>query len=188
MNPLSQSLLVLRPRETVLPGVTCLVLAACSHSVRTVPPPQTHVDYQSVATPDTHHYVLRPGESSTHPKLIERPAPGYPASMIPLHLAQVTVRVKVIVGTNGKVDDVRIAHTGAAYPGMFDQAVHDAVSNWRYTPLQFLRWRDEYDAQGKLVGSHQVAVESKPFSLDYEFHFNLRDGRPVVASTQASAK
>lgn len=173
----------------MFPALLGIACAACTQAVRApVPETSTSVDYRPVVTPGAARYQLQPGESAKQPVLIERPAPEYPQGMIPLHLAKVVVRAKIVVDTEGSVSDVRILHDSAepAYPSAFDDSVRATATHWRYTPLQFQRWRDVYDAQGNLVDSRQVAVESKPFSLDYEFHFELRDGKPLVASQPAS--
>lgn len=165
-----------------------IALAACTApAVRTSKlKPQTSVDYRSVAAPATARYQLQPGESAKQPVLIERLAPKYPPEVIALHLAEVAVNARIVVDANGKVTDVRIVRAAdQRYPEAFDDSVRATAYKWRYSPLQFLRWRDEYDAQGNLVDSRQVAVESKPFSLDYEFHFALRDGKPFVSSESA---
>lgn len=179
----------MRPRNILPPIVSCMVLAACSTPVRTDPPaPQTQVAYQSVVSASTRRYELEPGENSTQPKLIENPEPVYPIAMIPAHLPHVVVRAKIVVDKAGSVAQVQLAQTPGAQLTAFEKAVREATSKWRYTPLEILRWRDEINAQGEVVGSHQVATESRPFSLDYEFHFDLRDGKPVVASTRADTQ
>lgn len=114
----------------------------------------------------------------------------YPSAMIPLHLARVTVRATVVVDERGQAREVRIAHTSAmpAYPAQFDDAVSASVLAWRYTPLRFSRWQDEYDAHGDSLGSHQVVVAAKPFSLDHALHFALHDGKPVVGTQPIPTK
>lgn len=146
--------------------------------------PQTNVDYHAVVAPDMKRYALVPGMSSTTPVPVDRTAPIYPAAMIPLHLPVVTVHAKVVVDETGKAAEIQITHVpaGAPYPSAFDDAVAKSMLDWRYTPLRFSRWQDEYDAQGNSVGSHQVVVAAKPFSLDYAFNFLLRDGKPVVGA------
>ena len=173
----------------MLLGIAC---SAChTQAVRTLTSkPETNVAYQSIAAPASARYQLQPSESAKQPILIEQPAPEYPPGMIPLNLAEVTVHARIVVDANGKVTAVHIAHDAAvlAYPEAFDDSVRTTVNRWRYSPLQFLRWRDEYDAQGNLVNSRKVAVESKPFSLDYEFTFTLHNGKPVVASANPSSQ
>jgi hypothetical protein len=76
------------------------------------------------------------------------------------------------------------AGTDAAHPVAFDEAVRSAVVRWRYTPLHFRTFEDVLDAEGNVTDTRVVKDEAKPFSLDYEFDFDLRDGRPVVATSR----
>lgn len=154
------------------------------------PAPQTNVDYHTIVAPNTKRYALVSGMSSTNPIPVERTAPVYPATMIPLRLPLVTVHAKVVIDESGKASEVQITHPSAStlYPSAFDDAVATSVLNWRYTPLRFSRWKDDYDAHGNSIGSHQVIVAAKPFSLDYAFNFALRDGKPVVATQPTSSK
>ena len=71
-----------------------------------------------------------------------------------------------------------LSHTEAE----FDEAVRDAVRGWFYTPLTFTRWEEVKDAEGNIVDSRPASIEKKPFSLDFDFRFELRDGKPVVGA------
>ncbi len=53
---------------------------------------------------------------------------------------------------------------------------------------RFSRWQDEYDTHGNSIGSQQVVVAAKPFSLDYAFNFALRDGEPFVGTQTTQPK
>jgi TonB family protein len=169
----------------------CVVLTGCATPTprTSISATHTRVDYEAVAAAASERYQLQPGESAKQPVLIERPAPAYPASMLALHLPEVSVQARVVVDAQGKVSDVRITHDPAAspYPTAFDDAVRETVRQWRYSPLQFQRWQDEYDADGNLMDSHKVAAENRPFSLDYVFHFTLRDGKPFVSNEATKA-
>lgn len=175
--------------------IAASVLGACasapsSPALASAPTPQTNVDYHAIVAADTNRYGLIPGMTATQPTPLNRNAPAYPTAMIPLRLPLVTVHAKVIVDANGKPGEVRITHESAAapYPDAFDDAVATSVLNWTYTPLHFNRWQDEYDSQGNSIGSHQVVVAAKPFSLDYAFNFALRDGKPVVGTQAMTTK
>ena len=63
---------------------------------------------------------------------------------------------------------------------MFDEAVREALLRWRYTPLTFTRWQEVKDTEGNIVDSREVSAERRPFSVDYDFVFELRDGKPMV--------
>ena len=154
------------------------------------PAAQTNVAYHTIVAPSTKRYSLKSGITATQPVPVDRSAPVYPAAAIALRLPLVSVHAKVIVGASGSPGEVRITHdaNAAPYPPEFDDAVAASVLDWKYTPLRFNSWKDEYDAHGNSIGSHQVAGAAKPFSLDYVFDFALRDGKPVVASQAISTK
>ena len=145
--------------------------------------PETRVAYQAKLKPGAPRYEEREDEVSNRPAPIENPLPVYPTSAIPLHLASVVVSAKVIVDREGKVTEVRLtpAPEPNAHRAEFEAAVHEALERWRFTPLTFSRWEDVEDAQGNVVDSRQVS-ERRPFSLDYEFYFELREGRPMVGA------
>jgi hypothetical protein len=173
-------------REMTLAFSLAVLTVSCTQNVQRTPPPETKVDYQTLIDMNASRYELQPEETSNKPVAQAHPAPDYPSAMIALHLAQVTVRAKVIVDAEGHVSDVRIDHPAglAGYPTAFDAAVRDGVRQWRYTPLQITRWEAVRDAHGNFVDSHAASVTAKPFSLDYAFHFELHDGKPAVSQQQ----
>ena len=155
----------------------------CMHQIKPAnTPPETKVAYRANVDPSAPRYAEAEGESTSIPQPVDNPPPIYPDAMIPLHLAVVTVKAKVIVNTEGAVDEVRIApaEDPVSRPAEFDAAVRDAVTKWHYMPLTFTRWEEVKDAQGNVVDSRAASIEKKPFSLDYEFSFELRDGKPAV--------
>ena len=154
-------------------------MAACSHAVRTT------VDFRSVDAPETKHYELRDEESFAIPTPVDHLPPEYPVAMIGQHIAHVVVRTKVIVDEKGNVTEARFSD--ASLPA-FDDAVRTAVSKWHYTPFIVRRWKDVTDAEGNVTDSRIASEEAKPFSLDYDFTFDLRDGKPVVVSNPQVTK
>ena len=170
----------------------CLVIAvaaalcACSHNAKpTATAPETQVAFRlSAAAGQTPRWEMRKGESANIPAMILHEAPTYPREAIALRLPLVIVAAKVIVDPEGKVSEVRIAPGDTTSSrSLFDEAVRTGVSEWRYVPLTFTRWKDVLDAQGNVIESKPEAIERRPFSLDYEFRFELRDGKPFVGTT-----
>ena len=161
------------------PLVSATLLCACSHAVR------TNVDYRTVDDASTKHYELRAEQSYTIPAAVDHLPPDYPADMIALHLPHVDVRVKVIVDEKGAVAEARFPTETAEHPAGFDDAVRGAVLKWHYTPFVIRTWEDVTDAEGNVTDSRIASAQAQPFSLDYDFSFDLRDGKPVVASNQA---
>jgi hypothetical protein len=168
----------------LLASACALTLAGCiAPAQRENAPPQTNVRYRAYADVGTPRYEEKEDEVSNRPVTVQNPPPAYPQAAITLGLHRVVVLAKVIVDTEGKVSEVRIAPAAdpATHPAMFDDAVHEAMMHWRYIPLTFTRFEEVKDAQGNVVDSRPLSAERKPFSLDYEFVFELRDGKPFVA-------
>ena len=166
-------------------GAAVAALAGCATPTR--PDAQTAVAYRTVERPDTPHYELSENEVSTNPLPIDALPPVYPATMVARGIAHVDIRAQVIVAASGTVDDVRIAGDSSR-PAEFDEAVRSAVSRWRYMPLRIEQWEDVVDEDGNVVDSRLVRDEAKPFSLDYEFVFDLRDGRPSVRTNPVTSR
>ncbi|MBN8887298.1 MAG: hypothetical protein J0I77_16365 [Rudaea sp.] len=161
------------------------VLAGCVHEIKPEhAPPRTKVAYKASVDPQATHYEEKDDESTTIPQPGDNPPPVYPPSMIALHLPLVMVKAKLIFGAQGTVEEVRIvpADPASPRPVEFDEAVRDAVRGWFYTPLTFTRWEEVKDAEGNIVDSRPASIEKKPFSLDFDFRFELRDGKPVVGA------
>jgi len=188
VRKIRQSKLIVRPASFCTFTMIAIVLGGCAQISKSAP--QTRVSYQARIAPGAPRYEETEDEISNSPTLLENPAPVYPQAAIALHLPKVAVAAKVIVDREGKVDEVRItpATDSAASPTEFDVAVREAALRWQFTPLTFTRWEEVKDAQGNVVDSRQISVERRPFSLDYEFYFELRDGKPVVGSAAQSTK
>lgn len=166
-----------------------MAMGGCA-SIQTPSAPQTNVAYRTIDSSDTTHYEVSDDEVVTAPVVVENPPPVYPESAVALRLAHVGVRAKVIVGTDGTVDEIRVdpSTDADAYPPSFVESVREAVTEWRYAPLRFKRFAEVLDDQGNVTDTRLVSDEAKPFSLDYEFDFEFRDGKPVVVSQSAQAK
>ncbi|MEP6940724.1 MAG: hypothetical protein ABI846_13250 [Rudaea sp.] len=164
--------------------IIALTLCACHALKPPDAPSETRVAYRASIAAGTPRYEEAEDEVANRPAPAENPAPIYPPSALALHLPRVVVEAKVIVNREGRVGEVRIAAStdAGAHPAVFDAAVRDAASRWRFTPLTFTRWQDVTDAQGNVVDSRQVSAERRPFSLDYAFFFELLDGKPVVGA------
>lgn len=164
-------------------ALAAAIVCGCAPAPPRTQAAQTRVDYRANIAPGAHRYEEREDEVSTQPRAIENPPPLYPVSAIGLHLPRVEVGAKVIVDGEGRVAEVRVdppASGAEPRPEAFDAAVRDAAMRWRFTPLTFTRWQDVEDAQGNVVDSRPVERENRPFSLDYTFSFELREGKPVT--------
>jgi len=145
-------------------------------------PPQTNVRYSAHVDPGTPRYEEKENEVSNRPLPLEHPPPAYPQAAMALGLPRVEVSVKIVIDAEGKVSDVRIVppENTTVHPPVFDEAVREALSRWRFIPLTFTSWEDVKDDRGNVVDARQVRSERRPFSLDYDFFFELQNGKPVV--------
>lgn len=161
-------------------GVLVALLAGCA-SQRVVAPPSHEGESSYRALPDTDmtHYQLALGAVSGGAVPLDHPAPIYPSTQLAACPPEIRLRALLIVGTDGKVDDVRVDNVAGVAPA-FATAVRAAAGQWRFVPLSISRWAA--DANGH---SHRVETVLKPFSLPYEFRFSCHDGKPQT-STSAS--
>lgn len=155
------------------------LLAACGgHSTRP-PVASSHegeASYHALADDHMAHYQLAMGSTSSGAALMDHPAPSYPLVMLASCPARVNLQALLIVGTDGKVSEVRVDNAAAIAPA-FVAAVRQATLGWRFEPLIISHWAA--DANGE---THPLDTVTKPFSLPYEFRFACHAGRPEVSS------
>ncbi len=159
-------------------------LAGCAHDQ-----PATHagpsgttkdgkVSYDAMPESDANRYQMTKSQHTFGAQPIDNPPPVYPPELVSANLAA-TIHAKVIVDGEGKVTDVRDLDTmGGEHHAAFFAAVRDAVLRWRYTPMTVVQ--DHEDAKGNFNTTRTTA----PFSLDYAFRFELKDGVPSVSATR----
>ncbi|BDU18892.1 hypothetical protein DYGSA30_03490 [Dyella sp. GSA-30] len=97
----------------------------------------------------------------------------------------VDVDALLIVDTDGKVDEVRVAdetQADAAHK-LFISATREAAKQWQFNPLTIRYWTA--DANGE---QHETGSETRPFSLRYTFHFECRDGRAITHTADRPAQ
>lgn len=160
-------------------------LGGCVHQTRTADVPvRTNVQFSAHVAAGTPRYEEKEDEVSNRPTPFEHPLPEYPIDAIALGLRRVVVRARVIVDTEGKVSEVRIvpAEDSALRPAVFDDSVRTALSRWHYMPLVFRRFADVKDEEGNVIDSRLIGEERKPFSMDYDFLFEMHDGKPAVGT------
>ena len=130
--------------------------------------------YCSAADAGVAHYQLALGQVAVGATLAAHAAPAYPAAMLAACPGRTEVPARVIVGTDGRVSEVRMAPP--AVNQAFADAVRQAVLRWRYTPLTVSRWAADADGN-----SHEVDSDTRPFTLDYVFEFRCHAGHATVA-------
>lgn len=164
-----------------------LLLAGCASAPEVKPPPpppKTQVSYHAVVDAEAPHYKVEPSQVAIAPTTGPRNgAPVYPPALVPSKLPPVQVRAKLVVDATGHVTQALIAAASTADVNTrtFDTAVRLAVLHWTFEPLRMTTWKDLPDGS-----STRVADQPMPFSQDYVFRFELRDGKPVVSTGVSS--
>ncbi|KAF1007912.1 MAG: hypothetical protein GAK28_01388 [Luteibacter sp.] len=158
----------------------CLLLTACAH---TPPVPKTEaskdgqVSYEALPAGAEGRYKIEANQSSFGAQIMSRNPPIYPPGLVAENLPPATIRAKVIVDGDGKVSEVRdLDPQGDAHHEAFLAACREAALRWTYTPMTIVQ--DHEGPNGQITQTRHTV----PFSLDYAFHFELKDGVPTVSS------
>lgn len=152
------------------------LLVGCAHTAqKPAEPGLGSASYRVADDTGLAHYDLAMGQVAMGATLETHQAPVYPDAMLATCPERVELPARVIVGTQGSVDDVRMTPSAAQQP--FADAVRLAVRGWRYTPLTITRWAANADGT-----THPVDTEARPFSLDYVFTFRCEHGHTSVTS------
>lgn len=157
--------------------VAATLLAGCVHTAQKqdAQPGIGSASYRTAEGTGLAHYKLAIGQIAMGATLEVHEPPVYPASMLARCPPQIELPARVIVGTQGNVDEVRMNAPDTQQP--FAESVRAAVQHWRYTPLTITRWAADADGTSQPVDS-----EARPFSLDYVFTFHCEHGRTSVSS------
>jgi hypothetical protein len=165
-----------------------LLLGACAQTPNrsdSAPANQGNTSWREKVDKDTLHYQLAMGQVASGGSPFQRVDPIYPPSLLPRCLEPVDVDALLIVDTDGKVDEVRVAdETQAdAERKLFISATREAAKQWQFNPLIIRSWTA--DANGE---QHETSSETRPFSLGYTFHFECRDGRAITHAADHPAR
>lgn len=153
-------------------------LAACSTRTVLRPTAKPETSWKLIAPAGSPQYALQPGQSAIEPEPVigHFAPPVYPPALARRGMPPVTVTAQLAFGTDGKVYSVRIvsnSYAGADH-ALFEDAVRTAAKGWAFTPLVFEAYVDHAGATPTLQRT------PKPFSLWFEFHFDMVAGKPVV--------
>ncbi|MGA7438832.1 MAG: hypothetical protein WBW32_11980 [Luteibacter sp.] len=171
-------------KHRVLSLLISLSLAACAHAppnepVKPAEPSRDgKVSYSAIPSDKAGEYQMKSGQSAFGAQPLTNDPPAYPAALIASNLPASVVRAKVIVDGEGKVSEVRDldSATDAAHKAFF-AATREAAMRWTYTPMTMVQERE---------GNHGNITQTRtnaPFSRDYVFRFELKDGKPVVTAS-----
>jgi hypothetical protein len=141
-------------------------------------------NWHEKADAGTAHYQLAMGQTASGGSPFQRVDATYPPSLLARCPEPVNIDAQVIVDTDGKASEVRMAGEAQADEEhrLFMRAVRDAIKQWEFNPLVIRYWTA--DAKGE---QHYANSETKPFSLNYTFHFECRDGHAVTRAEDRKA-
>lgn len=157
-------------------------LCSCVKTAPSKPARLGNVNWKAVVDPGQPRYVLNPDQVATDVTPVDHVAVEYPPELAAQDLPPIDVRVKVIVGTDGEVGEVRSIDPAVlrdAVAAAFFRAVVGAVGKWHYNPLVISDWVQESDGS-----MHRVAAKTVSFSMDYIFHFEIVRGVPAVTESR----
>ncbi len=163
-------------------GGLLLILVGCAITPPRPPPlpsATSEASWRAVLPPGTTRYPLALGEVSSGGTPLQRVTPAYPPDLLARCPPPQEVPALLIVGANGRLDEVRVAGEAQADAGRraFIAAVRVAALQWQFNPLLINRWAADADGN-----SHVVDSETKPFSLAYVFRFACPAGKPAVSA------
>jgi TonB family protein len=185
---MASTALVSRPLNGSAPLLAAfLILTACVAQraiERADSPRMGSVAMQAVSADDSQSYAAETNETWFEPAPMgDHVAPVYPEELLAQKLPATTVRVRLIVDTNGIVTDSTALEAPSNYPQFF-AAVQAAVRQWTYSPLvrsvpgkedtalHFNGWSVTYSGKATAM----------PFHQDYDIVFTQKDGQGVVTS------
>lgn len=163
-------------------GGLLLTLVGCATTPLRPPPLPSatgEASWQAVLPPGTTRYQLALGEVSSGGTPFQRVTPAYPPDLLARCRPPQEVPALLIVGVNGRVDEVRVTGEAQADTNRraFIAAVRVAALQWQFNPLLINRWAADADGN-----SHVVDSGTRPFSRAYVFRFACHAGKPAVST------
>jgi hypothetical protein len=170
--------------------LTAIVIGCSSAKpVPPAPPPESHgsVTAKLIADPNAPSVKLPPGEVYVQPQVMRgNPMPEYRADLIPLKLAPHVVVVRITSNEQSRIEDVRPSPLGGStegqYSGRFQEAVAQAVANWKVFPAEIRRMKNGPDLDNDGKPDYDIVTARRVLKafFDIAFRFEIVDGKPVV--------
>lgn len=116
------------------------------------------------------------------------PMPEYPPELIPLKLPPHVVVVRITSNEESRIEDIRASPLGGTtedqYRPRFEEAVSNAVKNWKVFPAEIRRMKNGPDLDGDGKPDYTIVTGRKLLKafFDIAFRFEIVDGKPVVRS------
>lgn len=179
------------PSAAATAALTLLSLAACS-SAPPRPPELRDGAVQAQQLPAAAGDRYEHSEETRYEPPVaaaDNPIPEYPPALLAKRLPQRSVRVRLIVDSDGRVGEIQALDAPAqAADDAFLGSVRAACAQWRFSPL-IERTRvpvQTADADGTLWTEYQERQRALPFHLDYAFRFEQVDGKAMTVRSDAA--
>jgi hypothetical protein len=149
-----------------------LLVNGCAHSAKSVSFKFVQMAGESAGTVEEGKYEVTSGETVfVDAKPIEPlAAPIYPTGSSKPDNGAVTIRVRIVVGADGRVEEVGRSMADLAPPTAFSrecfEAVKDAVARWRFEPAQLAVVRPQPNGRPVIVSSTPT---ERPFEIAVTF-------------------
>jgi hypothetical protein len=146
--------------------------------------------YTFVADPS-----VSPPKVSDHQELIAPDALGklvdpiYPESALAARAAPASVTLRIVIGEDGFVSDIKDSPLGAStdspFAAEFRAASEVAVKRWRFTPGTIAQYEDGADVDNDGQPDSQSLLRSDPIRVFYDvrFDFEIVEGKGRVHSS-----
>jgi hypothetical protein len=146
-------------KAVLLTFMASLAAISCAHSAKTVSFKFVHPAGGAAGPVDAGKYEIKRGETVfVDAKPIEPLAtPSYPTGSPKPNADSVTIVVKMVVGADGRVEDIGRSMADLSVSTPFSQecfeAVKDAVARWRFEPAQIAVVEPQANGRPRIVSS-----------------------------------
>jgi len=188
-----------------LPGLVpaAFLVALLADAACAVAPPRSAPTAPALMPPDGQVGVIvlptaggekpRPevGETFYAPQPTYTPLPSYPVSALMEQAAPARVAVRIVIGRDGRVEEITGSpveeSSGGPFAAAFRAAVDDALRLWTFIPGVYRRLRPGGDLDGDGTPDWQDATESRGVEVFYDLRFTFAivdgDGQVIVGGS-----
>jgi hypothetical protein len=175
------------PKALSLVFIAPLFALSCAQTAKTVSFKFVQPTALSAGTTDEQKYEIAPGETVfVDAKPIEPLAsPNYPTGSSKRDGDSVTVVVRIVVGADGRVEEVRRSIIDFSLFTPFSsecfEAVKEAVAQWRFEPAQLAVVKPQSNGRPLIVSSTPT---ERPFEIAFTFSASGRVARDFFKSEE----
>ena len=178
-----------------LAAASIVAATGCAHPPPKIfpkasPPPHGQVEFQFIADPK-----MAPPRVTDHQELVAPSpigrlvAPTYPPAPLAAHAGPASVALRIVIGAEGHVVEVRdsplMGSTPSPFAADFRAAAETAVRRWRFSPGRIDQYEDGADLDGDGVPDSTRLAQSDVIRVFYDvrFDFEIVGGEGRVRSS-----